>query len=174
MNKPQKLLVAALSLSMLICPAFLYADDDDDDDEQFSFTAFATGAQEVPGPVDTDAHGRVRVQFDRGLTEARVKVNLRDLQSTVVAAHLHCNRAGLNGPPAFGLLNPGPLVEIDQRVDVVLTNDDAVADCTDVIGRPVSNIAALYFAMRDGLIYFNVHTVDYPPGELRGQLIQDD
>jgi tRNA pseudouridine-54 N-methylase len=55
-----------------------------------------------------------------------------------------------------------------------LNNNDLVggAGCVDVIGRPVTNIAALAFAMREGLIYVNLHTTDNPAGEVRGQLLE--
>ena len=135
-----------------------------------TFVAVATGAQEVPA-VDTGAIGKVVVRFDLGFTKAHVRMHLKGINTMVVAAHLHCNRAGLNGPPAFGLMGPGPLMEIGERAQVTLTNADAVADCTGVIGRPVGNIAGLYDAMRDGLIYVNFHTPDFPPGEVRGQLL---
>ena len=41
-----------------------------------------------------------------------------------------------------------------------------------VVLRNKSNIAALAFAMRDGLIYANVHTAANTGGEIRGQLIE--
>jgi hypothetical protein len=56
----------------------------------------------------------------------------------------------------------------------MLTNLDFTgADCTPIVGRPVNNIAALAFAMRNGLIYANVHTDVFPAGEQRGQMLKD-
>jgi hypothetical protein len=45
-------------------------------------------------------------------------------------------------------------------------------DCPALRGRPINNIASLAFAMRDGLIYANVHTVANTGGEVRGQLLE--
>jgi hypothetical protein len=45
-------------------------------------------------------------------------------------------------------------------------------DCPTPIGMPINNIASLAFAMRDGLIYANVHTVANSGGEARGQLLE--
>ena len=45
-------------------------------------------------------------------------------------------------------------------------------DCPALIGRPVNNIASLAFAMRDGLIYANVHTVAHSGGEVGGTRAQ--
>lgn len=162
-----------IALAFAASSAAAAADDDRRGGKRLKFSAIATAAQEVPNPPDTDAIGKVTVEFDRGLTRAHVRLRLHGIDSMVLAAHLHCARAGMNGPPAFGLLNPGPLTEIGERTRVTLTNADAVNDCTGVVGRPVNNVAALFFAMRDGLIYFNVHTADHPPGELRGQLLED-
>jgi len=91
----------------------------------------------------------------------------------VINAHFHCGRAGTNGPVAFGILNPGPLMEVTRHTRLTLTNDEVVeADCLDSVGRPVNNIAALALAMRDGLIYLNLHTPTAPMGEVRGQMLE--
>jgi hypothetical protein len=149
------------------------------------FEASLSGAQEVPAR-DTPATGKVEVEFDEAFTQAEVRLRVFDIQN-VVAAHFHCNRAGLNGPVAFGLFSPGNFVFDAEtgEAEGVLTNDDfAGADCEPIIGRPVNNIAALAFAMQDGLIYANVHTDDgqgdpntgpgdFPGGEIRGQLWGD-
>jgi len=135
------------------------------------FFAVLSGAQEVPA-VDTAAGARALALFDRAFTRVTVIVH-PDSELNIVAAHFHCARAGANGPVAFGLLNPGPLTMLSGRTRVVLDNDDFVGtDCTEAVGRPVNNIAALALAMRDELIYLNLHTPFAPAGEVRGQMLE--
>ena len=152
---------------------FAYADERE-------FEASLSGAQEVvfdetgnfvPGGTDTDATGRIRARFDSAFTRVSVNLRINNLLGTFAAAHFHCGGPGQNGPVAFGLVSPGPLAFDGKRVRGTLTNAHFTgADCTGVIGRPVNNIVALAFAMRAGLIYINVHSTVFPPGEIRGQL----
>ena len=101
-----------------------------------------------------------------------VELRVRNMDPT--RAHFHCARPGENGPIVFGLVDPGPGAFDGNRVKVTLTNDDFNdKDCIPNIGRPVNNIAALAFAMRDGLIYANAHSDAFPKGEIRGQMLND-
>lgn len=139
------------------------------------FSAYLSGAQEVPPVTDTEGRGRVKIKFDKALTRARVHVKVKNLTGNLVGAHFHCGLPGTNGPVAFGLINPGDLSFDGKRIRGKLDNGDFTgADCTDAIGRPVSNIAALAFAMDEGLIYLNLHTDAVPSGEIRGQMMEDD
>ena len=137
-----------------------------------------SGAQEVvfdqgvfvPGGRATDAAGRIVARFDAALSKVTVNLRIDNLTGSFAAAHFHCGRAGENGPVVFGLVNPGPLSFDGHRIRGTLTNADfSGADCTPIIGRPVNNIAALKFAILEGLIYVNVHSTVFPPGEIRGQ-----
>jgi hypothetical protein len=135
------------------------------------FNAVLTGEQEVP-PVESSAVARALALFDSGLTRVHVRIDVRG-PLIVAAAHFHCGRAGVNGPVVFGILNPGPLLEVGDHTRVTLTNDDFTGvDCVDVVGRPVNNIAALALAMRDGLVYLNLHSPTAPTGEIRGQMLE--
>jgi len=143
----------------------------------------ATGAQEVvfdagvfvPGGVDSNAVVRAKARFDAGLTKVEVDVRISNLVGTFAAAHFHCGRPGENGPVAFGLINPGPLFLDGNRIRGTLDNSHFNgADCSDTVGRPVNNIAALAFAMDKGLIYLNIHSTVFPAGEARGQLSEAD
>jgi hypothetical protein len=170
-------LTHVLCLSALAAAGMANADD-------HRFEAALSGAQEVvldeegtlvPGGTDTDASGRADAQFDRAFTKLRVKLRADNLTGSFTAAHFHCGRPGQNGPVVFGLANPGPLEFDGRRIRGTLTNLDYTgADCVELIGRPVNNLASLAFAMRDGLIYANVHTDLFPAGEIRGQMLAAD
>lgn len=177
--------VAFAVLVVIATTAFIAATANSQEGGSLEFEAGLSGAQEVPARA-TPATGEVAVEFDEAFTQAEVRLEVSNIQN-VVAAHFHCNRAGLNGPVAFGLFSPGDFVFDAERgvAQGILTNDDFTgADCAPIIDRPVNNIAALAFAMQDGLIYANVHTNDgegdpntgpgdFPDGEIRGQLFED-
>lgn len=169
------------TMTLLCLPALAVGAQAHADGQRFE--ARLSGAQEVvidsetfvPGGTDTDATGRVKARFGKSFGSVRVHLRIEGLTGTFAAAHFHCGRPGQNGPVAFGLVNPGPLEFDGKAIRGTLTNADFTgADCTEVIGRPVNNIAALAFAMRDGLVYANVHSDIFPAGEIRGQMLPGD
>ena len=152
---------AACSLLTVCGPAFA---------GPLKFAARLSGAQQTPA-VASAADGKVTVKFDEGLTQVEVKLTMTNI-TNVTAAHFHCNRAGLNGSVAFGLVAPGPCTLLGNQINCTLTNADLTPNmCASEVGREVNNIAALALAMKDGLIYANVHTMANSGGEIRGQMI---
>jgi hypothetical protein len=110
-------------------------------------------------------------KFDAAFTKVDVLLRVRGALDAN-RAHFHCARPGANGPIAFGLFDPGPLSFDGQVARGPLFNEDFNgAACEPTAKRPVNNIAALAFAMRDGLVYINVHTPANPGGEIRGQML---
>ena len=108
------------------------------------------------------------MKFDKGYTQVEVDIEIKNLVGSFVGAHFHCARPAQNGPIVLGLISPGPLTFDGKKIKGTLTNDDlgsVSCGATDI-----SNIVALAFAIRDGLIYLNVHTDAFPGGEIRGQL----
>jgi len=124
----------------------------------------------VPGLIES---AKINADFEKDLSAVKVKLTIEG-GSNVAAAHFHCARAGANGPVAVTILSAvGPLFFDGIEASGTLTNADVHANtCMSVIGRPVNNIASLALAMRDGLIYVNVHTSDNPGGEFRGQMLE--
>lgn len=158
-----------------------------EDHYSFDLQARLSGAQEVTPPaapsipslgVITDASARVQIHVEKDLSSFRFRLIVRN-GNDVTQAHLHCGRPGQNGPVVVFLsaLNPE-----GQDVNGVLSYgtrrnehiEPGAAACEELIGRPVNNIASLAAAAFDGLIYANVHTIQNPAGEVRGQLIPGD
>jgi hypothetical protein len=134
------------------------------------YNAALSGAQVVP-EVETPAGAVVRIVFDPAFSRVRIAIETT-AGLAVTRAQLGCGFPGEQGNDVLGLFNPGPLFEIRSGAEVTLDQRHLLsAGCERRIGRPVHNLAALAFAMREGLIYVTLGTAAFPAGELRGQFL---
>jgi hypothetical protein len=147
---------------------------------QFKFRTSLSGAQEVtdpPGGVTTDTGGIVRVEFNRKLSRATIRVVVRQGVG-ITAAHLHCALPGVNGAIVVPLFNNPAGQNVDGELNL---GNQAVVENADIIppsgadeaacGVPLNNIASLAFALLTGRVYANVHSTEHPAGVARGQLL---
>ena len=107
------------------------------------------GRQEVPA-VDTQAGGTFAVTVDPATSMLQAHANTTGVDDAV-AAHLHEEYAGANGPVAVGLMQDAGEVRRWSAIDIILTPEQL-----DAFLR--------------GRLYINVHTPANPPGEIRGQV----
>jgi hypothetical protein len=131
-----------------------------------NFHAHLSGAEEVP-PVDTQATGQAIFQLrSDGLHYKLIVANIEN----VTMAHIHLAPAGANGPVVAWLYPDGPPPElIPGRFDGVLA--EGVITNNDLVGPLANkNLDDLLDAIRAGNTYVNVHTSQFPPGEIRGQI----
>ena len=162
----------AIALSVAAMPASASGS------KSFFSETFLSGAQEVPGN-DSNGRSRAIIRFTKDFSSARIRVRSSHLEGEVTRLHLHCNVAGANGPIALGLIdtvnaafdNSDNIVLDGNRIWGTITNADFPLEgaCLDVVGRPINNLVSLEAAIDAGLIYWNLHTTIFPPGELRGQ-----
>jgi hypothetical protein len=133
-----------------------------------NFVAPLSGAQEVP-PAETLASGNAVFQLSKdgeALHYRLIVANLEDLTQ----AHIHLAPPGVNGPVVAWLYPSAPPPQlIEGRSSGVLatgiiTESDLVGP---LAGQPLS---ALIDEIRAGNTYVNVHTVQFPAGEIRGQI----
>ena len=108
-------------------------------------TAELTGAAERPGPGDPDGSGFARVTLNQGREEVCVRFTVEGI-STIVGAHIH------KAP----VTDPGPIV-------VPLPNDGEGCVTADA-----SLIKDIRQNPQD--YYLNVHSTEFRPGAIRGQL----
>ena len=88
--------------------------------------------------------------------------------------HLHCAQAGVNNPRPVLTLCPDETFDNHGNLTRFACEDDDVSNVDNIgqscNGVEINNLASLYQAMRDGSIYWNAHTNEFPGGEIRGQV----
>ena len=110
------------------------------------FVANLSGGQETPSNNST-ATGNATVLLSPDETTARVSLNFSGLSSPETAAHIH-------GPGAPGVVAPILFPVADGNfTDFLIT----------LAPSDVQNL-------KNGLLYINVHSNNFPAGEIRGQL----
>jgi hypothetical protein len=122
------------------------------------WSAGMDGSQEVP-PVSTDAAGYASGTFDPATNKLVVESMLAaQFSSNLTMSHIHRGPAGANGPviinfPSFGTWTGNPqLYTYTQTADIVI---------------PAGEVAGLLA----GNTYINLHSANFPGGEVRGQIL---
>ena len=125
---------------------------------QTPFTAQLTGANEVPGPGDTDGAGAAAVTFDltAGFENVCWDLSYSGLTGTPAAAHIHPGAAGATGAPVI-TLTPATL------------GANSATGCANLL-LPAEVTAAAAVVANPANFYVNVHTSDFAGGAIRGQL----
>ena len=149
------------------------------------FTAHLTGFQEVgalnneTGAILTNGTGTLQLHLDRKAKMATFKLTFSDLSSSVTQAHIHfgkvhvpggifvffCTNLG-NGPagtqtcPSTGGTVTGTITAANIIAPTTPTNQGITAGNFDVLVEALGAHAA----------YANIHTTNFPAGEIRGQI----
>jgi hypothetical protein len=142
-----------------------------------TFTASLSGANEVPVVVSPGT-GLATIVLDPTAQTLQVNATFSGLTSNTVAAHIHCcaplgTNAGVATPlPAF----PGFPIGVtagtysSPTFDLTMLSSYNPAFVT-LQGGIVNAEAALIAGIIGGQSYFNIHTVNFGGGEIRGQLV---
>lgn len=135
--------------------------------EKTRFKTHATGDEEVPTPVDTNAQGQANFKLSKDGSEMSFKVNVANIDD-VIGIHIHQAPAGSNGPIVVPLLG-NPFITTPLTVNGTIVEGTITA--SDLAGPLAgTSLSALVAEIRAGNTYLNVHTSDYPGGEIRGQI----
>lgn len=135
-------------------------------EDKKEFTTSLSGAEEVP-PVATNAAGTAELKVGGSSTNSTLsyRVTVKDIDN-VTAAHLHLAPKGSNGPVVVTLYNAtAPADDFPGGVlaEGIITSDMLTGPMTGM------GVDDLVDKIRAGEIYANVHTTEYPGGEIRGQ-----
>jgi hypothetical protein len=126
------------------------------------FRAKLSGKEEVP-PNGSPSTGFAWVKITDD--KIRYEVNVTDMDK-VNAAHIHLAEAGKNGPVVLTLFKGGPTEQVNGTVaEANVTSSNLEGPMK---GKDVTDLVT---AIKNGTTYVNVHTTDFPDGEIRGQLL---
>lgn len=141
-------LFASASLFFVSCDK---DNDDDMDDVTYDISGDASGSQEVPAVTTTGA-GTLTGTYNKNTNQLQYTINWTGLSGDVSAAHFH-------GPASPGE-SASPIITL-----VVSTNGMS-GNITGTATLDESTEAHLL----NGKLYYNLHTVLNPTGEIRGQV----
>jgi hypothetical protein len=132
-----------------------------------------TGFQEVP-PILSNGRGEFfAIIQDNNKISFELKYS--GLSSAVMFAHVHFGQRGVNGGIVFFLCGGGSqdICPSSGTVSGTITANDVMAVPDQ--GVQAGDLAGVIRAIRRGVTYANVHTVNFPSGEIRGQLrVEED
>lgn len=116
--------------------------------EMLTFKADMTPGSEAPPAANSHGSGQATVRIDTETKKVTWDIAVKDLTGDPTAAHIH-------GPAGAGV-NAPPLVDMSANI---MKGEGTVTD------QQLADIQA-------GQTYVNVHTAQYPDGEIRGQLLR--
>lgn len=118
-----------------------------------SLTATLTGEAEVPGPGDPDGSGTAMVTLNPGQGTVCWQISVSNITLPAIGAHIHIG----------GVADAGPVVVPLSSPDESGTSSGCISADRDLILDIIRNVDQYYV---------NVHTVEYPAGAVRGQLVK--
>ncbi|HUP72920.1 MAG TPA: CHRD domain-containing protein [Acidimicrobiales bacterium] len=118
--------------------------------DETTFSVALNGANEVPGPGDTDGAGQASVTINPDTGRVCVDLATTNIEP-IDAMHIHPGAAGVANPPL---------------VDFAVTSGTSVSKC---VTEAAPGDAASIVANPAGF-YLNVHTASFAAGAIRGQL----
>lgn len=117
-----------------------------------AFTATLLGTGETPSNAST-ANGLASFTYNSTTYILTGIIEFEGFATATTAAHIHKGAVGVNGSPVFTIEDTGPFTSPISFTSPALTTSQ-IAD------------------LMAGNYYVNIHTVGYPDGEIRGQLIK--
>jgi hypothetical protein len=144
--------------------------------DQLAFVTTLTGSQEVP-PTGSPGIGSALVTLDTVTNMLTVNVSFSGLVSPTIASHIHCCALpGVNAMVATAVPTfPGFPLGVTtgtylQTFDLTLASTYNPAFITAHGGTVTGAQAAFVAGIMSGQTYLNIHTSQFPGGEIRGQL----
>jgi hypothetical protein len=131
------------------------------------FVATLNGDSEAPGSAGS---GYATVDYSPTANDITYTLSFQNLSSDATMSHIHSGPPGTEGPILIWFFPPS-LTPTPTATSGTYSGTWTAADLSAETQDPaITNFTELLSAMTSGDTYVNVHSVDYPGGEIRGQL----
>ena len=144
--------------------------DGGDDEGGTSFRVSLSGGSEVPA-ILTTGEGTLSLKVDGTTIAYELEYTALKNNAPAVMAHIHVGQKGVSGAVAAFLCGGGgkPACPVPGTA---LTGTIAASDIQAIAaqGLAAGDMTAFLAAMREGLLYANLHSALFPGGEIRGQI----
>jgi hypothetical protein len=145
--------------------------------DTLSFGTILRGSNEVP-PTGSPGIGNATVTVDTVTNMMTVNVSFAGLVSPTIASHIHCcapvgtNAIVATAVPTFPNFPLGVMSgTYSMAFDLTAASTYNPAFVTAQGGTVAGAQAAFIAGLINGLTYLNIHTMMFPGGEIRGQLV---
>jgi hypothetical protein len=167
----KRLVALVLALGLLLAFVGVVAANGGGSDRK-SFRAQLTGFQEVPATSSTGT-ASLRLKVNSADTEVTFTLTFSGLQGgNIAASHIHIGQAGVNGGVSVFFCGGGGKPACPAATSGTVTGTFTAADVIGPTaqGFAAGDLASVLRAIRAGVTYANIHTANFPAGEIRGQI----
>jgi hypothetical protein len=136
------------------------------------------GLSEVP-PTASQATGRLRGSISDDQSSISFTLSFENLSANPAAAHIHFGPTKVNGGVMVFFCGGGGKPACPAATSATVTGTITAADIVGpaaqgIPAAPAGQFADVLRALRTGNGYANIHTENFPSGEIRGQIRTDD
>jgi hypothetical protein len=143
------------------------ADDDEELPSALGYHSVLIGLNQVP-PVASVGRGLASYLITEDSATLYYTLDVLDVSSPITAAHIHLGGAGQNGEVVANLCGAGNTPACAPAGVIATGTITAGSLVGPLAGHPLGDLIK---AMSTRTAYTNVHTANFPNGEIRGQVL---
>lgn len=144
------------------------------------FSAKLVGFEEIPTAIFSQGSGKLDLHLNRNARTITFKLTYSGLSAPVTQSHIHFGKRHVAGAItvffctnlANGPAGTQPCPANGGTVTGTITGSNVLAIAAQ--GMPAGDFDALVTLLQTDTAYANVHTTNFPAGEIRGQIRRDD
>lgn len=156
-------LIASAAILTAVGGGFIACNDSSTGPDSITYIATLSGANEKPNAVATAATGTATYTLTGNTLTYTITVT--GLSSTTTMSHIHVGSSAVAGP----IVVPYTVYAIQNG----LVSTGSI-DLTNPVASGSNTITgdSLKVLLNNGNAYTNVHTTNFPAGEIRGQIVR--